>query len=59
MFYREGFCGSASRVPLPGHRRRDRETLVDWAVICDDINCSGHGGTVIQWKMGTSDLRGP
>jgi FMN phosphatase YigB (HAD superfamily) len=28
------------------HRNKDRETLADWAVICDDIICSSQAGTL-------------
>jgi hypothetical protein len=28
------------------HRNKDRETLADWAVICDDIICSSQAGAL-------------
>ncbi len=28
------------------HRKKDRETLADWAVICDDIICSSQAGAL-------------
>ena len=37
------FARSRSRRRRPG---RDRETLADWAVICDDIICSSEAGTL-------------
>ncbi len=37
------FEHSRSRRRRPGH---DRETLSDWAVICDDIICSSQAGTL-------------
>lgn len=41
------FARAFSRARSRGHRRvRERETLADWAVICDDIICSSQAGTL-------------
>jgi hypothetical protein len=41
--FARAFTRARSRRPRRG---RDRETLADWAVICDDIICSSEAGTL-------------
>jgi hypothetical protein len=41
--FARAFTRARSRRRRPG---RDRETLADWAVICDDVICSSQAGTL-------------